>query len=64
MLDFIRATKFERLGVFAYSKEDGTRAGGMRGQIAVETKDARCAEAMATQRKIARAQGKALIGKN
>ena len=62
LLDFIRATKFERLGVFAYSKEDGTRAGGMRGQISVETKDARCAEAMATQRKIARAQGKALIG--
>ena len=63
LLDFIRATKFERLGVFAYSKEDGTRAGGMRGQIPVETKDARCAKAMAAQRKIARAQGKALIGK-
>ena len=63
LLDFIRDTKFERLGVFAYSKEDGTRAGGMRGQIPVETKDARCAEAMAAQRKIARAQGKALIGK-
>jgi hypothetical protein len=27
LLDFIRETKFERLGVFAYSKEDGTRAG-------------------------------------
>ena len=63
LLDFIRATKFERLGVFAYSKEDGTRAGGMRGQIPVETKNARCAEAMAAQCKIARAQGKALIGK-
>src|SRR5215831_5331588 len=29
LLDFIRETKFERLGVFAYSQEDGTRAGAM-----------------------------------
>jgi ribosomal protein S12 methylthiotransferase len=28
LLEFIEETKFERLGVFAYSKEDGTRAGG------------------------------------
>src|SRR5256885_14100039 len=27
LLDFIRETKFERLGVFAYSKEEGTLAG-------------------------------------
>ena len=27
LLDFIRETKFERLGVFTYSKEDGTLAG-------------------------------------
>ncbi len=33
LLDFIRETHFERLGVFAYSKEDGTRAGAMSGQI-------------------------------
>ena len=31
LLDFIRETKFERLGVFTYSKEDGTRAGAMAG---------------------------------
>src|SRR5258708_31253165 len=33
LLDFIRETKFERLGVFAYSQEEGTRAGAMAGQI-------------------------------
>jgi len=32
-LRFIRETRFERLGVFTYSKEEGTRAGGMAGQI-------------------------------
>ena len=62
LLDFIRETKFERLGVFSYSREDGTRAGGMRGQIPAEVKEARCADAMAVQKKIARANGKALIG--
>ena len=62
LLGFIKETKFERLGVFAYSKEEGTRAGGMRGQIPTEVKEVRCADAMAIQKKIARANGKALIG--
>src|SRR5580698_10132466 len=34
LLEFIRATRFERLGVFTYSQQDGTRAGKMEGQIA------------------------------
>ena len=33
LLEFIRATRFERLGVFAYSREEGTLAGRMAGQI-------------------------------
>src|SRR5207248_2063730 len=33
LLDFIRETKFERLGVFTYSQEESTRAGAMAGQI-------------------------------
>src|SRR5262245_19650357 len=41
LLDFIRATRFERLGVFAYSREDGTRAGLMAGQIADRVKQRR-----------------------
>src|SRR5438034_28246 len=41
LLDFIRETKFERLGVFAYSKEDGTRAGAMAGQIPGKVKQKR-----------------------
>ena len=62
LLEFIRETKFERLGVFAYSKEDGTRAGGMRGQIPDAVKQERCAAAMAEQKKISRARGKAKVG--
>ncbi len=33
LLEFIRATRFERLGVFTYSQQDGTRAGKMEGQM-------------------------------
>jgi ribosomal protein S12 methylthiotransferase len=62
LLDFIHETKFERLGVFAYSKEDGTRAGAMRGQIPDEIRKQRCAAAMAEQRNVSRAHGKALQG--
>src|SRR5436190_8088202 len=38
LLDFIRETKFERLGVFSYSQEEGTRAGSMAGQLPDKTK--------------------------
>jgi ribosomal protein S12 methylthiotransferase len=54
LLDFIRETKFERLGVFAYSKEDGTRAGAMAGQLSDKLKQKRRDLAMAEQSKIAR----------
>jgi ribosomal protein S12 methylthiotransferase len=53
LLDFIQETKFERLGVFAYSKEDGTRAGAMTGQISDKVKQQRRKLAMAAQHKIA-----------
>ena len=62
LLDFIRATKFERLGVFAYSKEDGTRAGGMRGQIPVEQGCPLCEGNGGSAQNRARS-GQALIGK-
>jgi len=54
LLDFIRETRFERLGIFAYSKEDGTRAGAMTGQISDRVKQSRRERAMAAQHKIAR----------
>ncbi|MBQ3115116.1 MAG: 30S ribosomal protein S12 methylthiotransferase RimO [Clostridia bacterium] len=38
MLDFIKQCKFERLGVFAYSCEEGTPASNMDGQIDEEVK--------------------------
>jgi len=63
LLDFIRETKFERLGVFAYSKEDGTRAGAMTGQIPNRVKQQRRRLAMAEQHKIARQVSESFVGR-
>jgi ribosomal protein S12 methylthiotransferase len=63
LLDFIRETKFERLGVFAYSKEDGTRAGAMSGQISDKVKQKRRELAMAAQHKVAAAVSESFVGR-
>jgi ribosomal protein S12 methylthiotransferase len=63
LLDFIRETKFERLGVFAYSKEDGTRAGAMAGQISDAVKQKRRQRAMAEQHKVAMAVSESFVGR-
>jgi ribosomal protein S12 methylthiotransferase len=63
LLDFIRGTKFERVGVFAYSKEDGTRAGGMSGQIPDKLKQKRRELAMAVQHKVAVAVSEGFVGR-
>jgi ribosomal protein S12 methylthiotransferase len=63
LLDFIRETRFERLGVFTYSKEDGTRAGAMAGQIPDKVKKHRRELAMAEQHKIARQISGSFVGR-
>ncbi len=63
LLDFIRETKFERLGVFTYSKEDGTRAGAMAGPISDKLKQKRRELAMAAQHKVAVAVSESFVGR-
>lgn len=63
LLDFIRDTKFERLGIFTYSREEGTVAGKMTGQISDSVKQKRRKLAMAEQLKVARAISESCIGK-
>ena len=62
LLDFIRETKFERLGVFAYSKEDGTRASAMAGQVGDKVKQKRRELAMAAQHQVAVQVSEAFVG--
>jgi ribosomal protein S12 methylthiotransferase len=53
LLDFIGRIRFERLGIFKYSQEEGSRAAKMPGQIPVKIKNARYRMAMSIQREIA-----------
>lgn len=52
LLEFIRETRFERLGVFKYSQEEGTRAAKRDDQVPARVKDRRWNEAMALQKEI------------
>jgi len=63
LLDFIRDTKFERLGVFTYSQQQGTRAGSMAGQIPDRIKKQRRDRAMKAQHKIAVGVAEAFVGR-
>ena len=63
LLNFIRETKFERLGVFAYSQEEGTRAGNMAGQIPPKVRQRRRESAMAAQHDVAVEIAESFVGR-
>jgi ribosomal protein S12 methylthiotransferase len=63
LLDFIREAKFERLGIFAYSQEDGTIAGKMTSQLTDKVKQRRRELAMAAQHEVARAVSESFMGR-
>jgi ribosomal protein S12 methylthiotransferase len=62
LLEFIERTRFERLGVFKYSQEDGSRAAKMPEQIPGRIKNERYREAMMVQQRIAREMAAEKIG--
>ena len=53
LLDFVRAWRFERLGAFAYSREEGTAAAAFPDQAPEQVKRQRYHELMSVQRDIA-----------
>ena len=53
LVDFVRRTRFERLGIFKYSREQGSRAANMPGHIPAKIKNARYRQAMSVQQWIA-----------
>src|SRR5262249_25730237 len=62
LLDFIRRTRFERLGVFKYSQEVGSRAATLPAQVPAKTKNSRYRAAMALQQTIAHEVAREKIG--
>ncbi len=63
LLQFIRETRFERLGVFTYSQEEGTRAGSMEAQLPDKIKQQRRNLAMAAQHDVAVAVSQSYLGR-
>jgi ribosomal protein S12 methylthiotransferase len=62
LLDFVEETKFDRLGVFKYSEEEGTAAAELDGKVSEEEKENRWQELMEIQAEISRKKNQALIG--
>lgn len=63
LYNFVKETKFDRLGVFMYSKEDGTPAEKLPNQIHGNTKKARYNKIMNLQQQISRQNLEKRIGK-
>ena len=61
LYDFVGRIKFDRAGVFAYSKEENTPAAGFDGQIDEETKNARLDKLMSLQQQISYENNKSKI---
>jgi ribosomal protein S12 methylthiotransferase len=62
LVSFVKKEEFDRLGVFAYSKEEDTVAFDYQDQIDEETKQIRLNEIMKIQKKIARKKNREEVG--
>jgi ribosomal protein S12 methylthiotransferase len=63
LVEFIQQTRFERLGVFTYSREAQTVAGRMARQVPEAVKQNRRELAMAAQLRVAREHGASSVGR-
>ena len=63
LVQFTRQTRFEKLGVFVYSQEEGTEAYAMPDQVAAMTKKKRLRTLMREQQKISKELQNRFIGK-
>jgi ribosomal protein S12 methylthiotransferase len=63
LLDFIKEARFERLGAFIYSREEGTKAYNMKGQVPQKVKTERFDAIMSAQQDISLEINRAFLGK-
>ena len=63
LLAFLDDAQLDRVGVFRYSRESGTRAGEMADQVPERTKERRFRRAMAAQQRISLARNRRLVGR-
>jgi ribosomal protein S12 methylthiotransferase len=63
LCQFVEEMKFDRVGVFEYSHEEGTRGYVLNDDVPVEIKKQRAEEIMAIQQSISLAHNESLLGK-
>jgi ribosomal protein S12 methylthiotransferase len=63
LCEFVKAARFDRLGVFSYSDEDTNAACHLDGKVDARTIYNRKRKLMSLQRKISRTRNQALIGR-
>ncbi|CAG0944411.1 partial Ribosomal protein S12 methylthiotransferase RimO, partial [Anaerolineae bacterium] len=63
LMEFLQEQQFDRVGVFEFSREDGTPAAYLENPVAARVKKERREQAMALQQKISLARNRALVGK-
>lgn len=63
LCDFVEEMRFERVGVFQFSREEGTESFQLDGQLPQRVKAARQKKLLGIQRKISKAHQQALVGK-
>jgi len=63
LLRFVEEMRFDRVGVFTYSEEEGTAAAELEDDVPPEVKEDRRDRLMAVQQPISLAQNRALVGK-
>ncbi len=64
LLEFIKDYRFERLGAFKYSREEGTRAYNFKGQVSAKEKEERFNRVMDTQRSVSSRVNQSFMGKS
>ena len=62
LMDFVRETKFDRMGAFTFSPEEGTVAAEMENQVDEAVKQARYDELMTLQHRISLEQNRTRVG--
>ncbi len=63
LLDFVNAMRFDRLGVFTYSHENGTAAAQLADDVPIKAKEERYDAIMLAQQTISRRKNFAFVGK-
>jgi ribosomal protein S12 methylthiotransferase len=62
LLEFVEAARFDNVGVFTYSDEEGTASHGLRGRVPARTRESRRRRLMALQEKISARRNRTRVG--